>query len=102
MKWNGIVSQLGQTSIAARFAAANANQQASTHLRRSQPIAAMPHRLDRSLRAELPAQPPHAHVDDVGARIEVVSPDVRQQALAADDLALVQDEVVEQPKLPVG
>jgi hypothetical protein len=49
MKWNGIVSQLGQTAIATRFAAANANHATSTDLRRSEPVAAMPDRLDRSL-----------------------------------------------------
>src|SRR3954469_7253877 len=101
MKWNGIVSQLGQSSIAARFAAANANHAHSTALRRSQPIPAMPHRFDRSLGAQLPAQPPDAHVHDVRARIEVISPYVREQALTADDLALVDDEVVQQPELPV-
>src|SRR5438034_7524539 len=102
MKWKGIVSQLGQSSIAARFARANASHASSTYLARSQPIAAMPNRLDRSLRAEFAAQPPHAHFDDVRVRVEVVSPHVREQALAADDLALVLDEVMQEPELAVG
>src|SRR5690242_6920367 len=100
MKWNGIVSQSGQSSIATRFAAAKANHAASTALRCNQPIAAMPHGLDR-VGAELLPQPADADLDDVRLRIEVVSPDVREQALAADDLALVQDEVVQEPELAV-
>ena len=58
--------------------------------------------LDRGSRAELLPQPPDANVDHVRARVEVVSPDVREQPLPADDLALVQDEVVEEAELPVG
>src|SRR5438034_890769 len=94
MKWKGIVSQVGQSSIATRFAAANANHAASTapkRLSRGEPVPAMPHGLDRGLRAELLPQPPDADVDHVGPRIEVVPPDVREQALARHDLALVQD-----------
>ena len=53
MKWNGIVSQLGTSAIATRFAAANANHATSTPLRRRKPIAAMPHRLDGRVRAQL-------------------------------------------------
>src|ERR671931_162302 len=137
MKWNGIVSQLGQSAIARRFARANANHATSIALRRKAPlatptieagralparpsdapcwgpalmpslssgdesIAAMPDRFDR-VRAELLAQPPDAHLDDVRARVEVVAPDVREQPLAAHDLALVQNEVVQQPELAVG
>src|SRR5712691_750399 len=102
MKWNGIVSQLGASAIATRFAAANANQASSTALRRSKPITAMPDRLDRCSRAELLPQPPDADVDDVRPRIEVVAPDLGEEPLAADDLALVTDEVVEEAELAVG
>src|SRR5512144_3194332 len=102
MKWKGTVSQLGKRVIATRFAAANANQAASTDLCRSQPIAAMSHRLDRRVRAELLPQSPDADVDDVRAGVEVVAPDLREQPLAADDLALVAREMVQQPELAVG
>src|SRR5438045_9091475 len=61
-KWNGIVSQLGHATIAAKFAAAKTAQAASRGLRRSQPIARIPHRLDCRLRPELLSQPPHADV----------------------------------------
>src|SRR2546423_8115227 len=102
MKWKGIVSQLGQSSIAARFAAATASKARWTSLARTQPIAAMPHSLDRSAGAELAPQASYAHLDYVRARVEVVPPDLREQALAADDLALVLDEVVQEAKLTVG
>src|ERR1051325_2188662 len=101
MKWNGIVSQSGQSCIATRFAAAKANHAASTALRRNKPIAAMSHGLD-GVRPELLPKPADADLDDVRARVEVVPPDVREQALAADDLAFVQDEVVQEPELAVG
>src|SRR5437868_15526003 len=75
-KWNGIVSQLGHATIAPKFAAANAAQASSTALRRDQAITRMSHRLDGSVRSELPAKPPDADVDHVRARVEVVAPDV--------------------------
>src|SRR5207302_1083630 len=102
MKWKGMVSQLGHSSIAARFAAANANHASSTELRRSESITAMSHRLDGSVLAELLPEPPDADLDDVRARIEVVAPDVREQPLPAHDLALVEHQVVEEPELAVG
>src|SRR6266704_1167453 len=101
MKWNGIVSQLPQRRIPTRFATANTPQAISSGLRRNQSVARMSHRLDRRLRAELLPEPPHTNVDDVRARIEVVTPDLRQKPLAADHLAGVLDEVVEQAKLAV-
>src|SRR5438094_4241590 len=97
-----MVSQLGHSSIAARFAPANANHASSTKLRRSETITAMPHRLDGSVLAELLPQPPDADLDNVRARIEVVAPDVREQPLAAHDLALVEHQVVQEPELAVG
>src|SRR5438552_18673407 len=114
MKWNGTVSQLCHRAIATRFAAAKATHaiskrkaptrrrrprgragfaRASVGLRSSNPIPRVPDGLDR-LGAELLPQPPDADVDDVRAGVEVVAPDLREQALAAHDLAGVQHEVV--------
>ena len=62
----------------------------------------MPDRLDGRVRAELLPQPAHADVDDVRPRIEVVAPHLGQQALAADHLARVQKQVMEEPELAVG
>src|SRR5512141_2170362 len=101
MKWNGIVSQLGASPIATRFATANASHASSTRLCRSQPIPAMPHRLDRRLGAELLPQPPHADVDHVRARVEVVAPHVGEQPLPAEHLALVAHAVVQEPELAI-
>src|SRR5690242_13986317 len=101
MKWNGIVSQFGQSSIATRFAPANANHAISIALCCSEPITAMPHRFDRRLRAELLSQPPDADLDDVGARIEVIAPHVREQSFPAHHLALVQDQVMQEPELAI-
>src|SRR5580765_8449090 len=95
-KWKGMVSQPGQRPMAARFATAKAPQASSTRLCRSDSIARIPHRLDRRLRPELLPDPPHADLDHVRPGIEVVSPDVGEQALAADDLARVLEQVVEQ------
>src|SRR4249920_882446 len=122
MKWKGIVSQLGRASIAARFAAVKTSQATSTHDsprvhlgrcvesldlinlalgRGREPVAAVSHRLDRRLRAELLPEPPDAHVDDVRARVEVVAPDIREQPLATHHFALVQNEVVQEAELAV-
>src|ERR1035438_5081478 len=49
-------------------------------------VALTAYRLDQA-EAELRAQPPHAHVDDVGAWVEVVSPYRRQQLSFRDRLA---------------
>src|SRR5438270_12420591 len=62
----------------------------------------MPYRLDGCVRPELLAQSADADVDDVRARVEVVAPDLGEQALAAHDLARVEDQVVEEPELAVG
>src|SRR5438094_650651 len=100
MKWNGTVSHVSQTTIATRFATANANHASSTCLpRKAVPDRA--HGLDRRVRPELLAHAAHAHLDDVGARIELVSPDLGEQPLAADDLARAFGEKEQQPELPV-
>src|SRR5438270_10789948 len=101
MKWNGIVSQLGQRSIAPRFAIAKAHQAASTALR-GKAIPGMAHGLDRNPGAELLPHPPDADVDDVGAGIEVIAPDLGEQALAADDDARLGGESVQDPELELG
>ena len=75
-KWNGIVSQLGHAIIAPMFAAAKAAHPTSTECLRDQAITGMSNRLDRGVGAELLAQPPHADVDDVGAGVEAIPPDV--------------------------
>ena len=48
---------------------------------------------------DLLAQPAHQHVDDVGLRVEVVFPDVRQDHRLRDDLAGVAHQVLEQREL---
>src|SRR2546423_13312468 len=102
MKWNGIVSQLAQRTIAARFARAKTAQATSTRLRSNHSITGMSDRLDRCARAELLPETPNADVDHVRARIEVVAPDLGEQPLTADHLAGVLDEMVEETKLTVG
>src|SRR2546422_5990194 len=96
-----MVSQPGHKLIATKFAIANAPQAASGQLRRNTPITRMANRLDRRVRAELLAQAADADVDDIRAWIEVVAPDLRQQPFAADHLALVLQQVVEDAKLTV-
>src|SRR5690348_6441362 len=88
--------------MAATFAIANSTHHVSTERLRSQAIADMADRLDRGIRAQLPAQPADADVDDVRTRIEAVAPDVGEQPLAADHLPRVEHEVMEQAELPVG
>src|SRR6266545_3703440 len=102
MKWNGIVSQSGQAAIAPTFASANASQASSIALGRAEPVARMTDSLDGGLLAQLLTQPPDADLDDVRPRVEVVAPDIGEEALAADGLTCVLDQVVEQVKLPVG
>src|SRR5947208_4502998 len=102
MKWNGIVSQLGQSSIAPRFATANSpHAPSSRRYLGSKPVPHVTDGLDRS-RPELLPQPADADIDDVRARVEVIAPDIGEQLLAADDLAAMAYEVVEQPELAVG
>src|ERR1051326_4190591 len=100
-KWNGIVSQAGHAIIASQLAIAKRPHRTSTELRRSQPVASMADGLDLGVGPELLPEAPHADVDDVRARVEVVSPHVCEQAFAADHLAGVQEQVMEQPELPV-
>src|SRR5438105_12549221 len=99
MKWKGMVSHLSHRIIAAMFASANAPQAISTFLRRSKPVPRVAHGLDRCALAELLAHPPDTDLGDVRAGIEVVAPDLGEQPLAADHLAGVEHQVVQQPEL---
>src|SRR5947208_1087043 len=96
-----MVSQLSHSSIASRFATANAPHARSTRSGRGNTISDVTNGLDRG-RAELLPQPADADVDDVGARIEVVAPDSLEQLLPADDLVRVTGEMVQEPELAVG
>src|SRR4051812_17057042 len=101
MKWNGIVSQRPQRSMATTFATANANQASSSFLVRKS-VAHATHGLDRRVVPELLANAAHADVDDVGTGIEVVPPHLRKQALAANDLARMLGEANQEPELSLG
>src|SRR5437016_2170358 len=101
MKWNAIVSQLAHRAIAARFAAANATQRRSIGLSRRKPVPDVTHGLDRR-RPELLPEAADADVHDVGPRIEVVAPHLREQLLPAADLVGMRDQVAQQLKLAVG
>src|SRR6478672_5560066 len=102
MTWKGIVSHEGQATITARQPTASAPHAASSWLGDRQPVTRMAHRLDRGGGTELLAQAPDAHLDDVGAGVEAVAPDLGEQTLAAHDLAGMSGEVVEQAEPPVG
>src|SRR5437762_9157581 len=102
MKWNGTVSHRSQRTIASRFATANATQPSSTALRLSQSVAGMTNGFDRRSGPELLAQPADADVDDIRAWIEVITPDLGEQPLAADDFAGAFEQAVEKLELTVG
>src|SRR5215213_7369307 len=95
MKWKGTVSHRGTSTMATKLAAAKASQatstqpEASARCRRSwdgDPIALTSHGHDR-VGAELGPEPAHVDIDHVGARVEVVVPDRRQEPLLGQDLA---------------
>ena len=87
MKWNGIVSQLGHRIMAASVRDREPEPRDVDRLRPPQPDTPHGEPSRSALGAELLPQPPDADVDDVRARVEVVAPDLREQLLAADDLA---------------
>src|SRR3954447_417204 len=62
----------------------------------------MADRLDRRAGPEFLAQPADADVDHVRARIEVITPDLGKQPLAADDLARAFEQAVQELELAVG
>src|SRR5258708_5588393 len=98
MKWNGIVSHVSHFTMATTFTTANANQASSTLLfRKAVPDRA--HGFDLRVCSELLAKAPHADLDDVRARIEVVTPDLGEQPFAAHDLPGSLGEEEEQAKL---
>src|SRR2546425_5623479 len=101
MRWKGIVSHVGQSTITPSHTLESATQPMSRRLGVTQPVARMTNGFDPGGRPELLPQPAHADVDHVRARIEAVSPHLREQPLAADDLARVRDEVVEEPELAI-
>src|SRR5580704_4827705 len=110
MKWKGTVSQPANAKIAIRLTTENAAHTASSRagrngqlslmanrpsppMRSARPpsavgklIALTAYRLDQA-EAELGPQAPHAHVDHVGARVEVVSPHAGQQPALGHRLA---------------
>src|SRR5688572_31954134 len=65
------------------------------------PVARTAHGGDRRRFAELAAQVPDVDVHDVGRRIGVVLPDGEQDLRAAQHLARMAQEVLEQGELPV-
>src|SRR5581483_7180499 len=102
MKWNGIVSHDGESTMTTRQPAENSAQLSSSQSGRGQPVTRMSHRFDRPVRPELLAEPPDAHVDDVRPRVEAVPPHLGEEPLAAHHLARVRDEVIQQPEFAVG
>src|SRR6266849_4121677 len=62
------------------------------------PVPGTAHRLDQ-VEPELRPQPPHADVDHVGAGVEVVPPDRRQQLIFGDRMTSVPHELPEQQEL---
>ena len=70
----------------------------STTTERREPVPHAAHGLE-ALGPELAAQVADVDVDDVGAGVEVVAPDVREQLLAAEDLARVAQERLQQREL---
>src|SRR6266566_2092623 len=110
MKWNGTVSHVGMTSIAARLASENTTQATSIHRSRcghsiaSGRIEAVPNPTDRGdrVRTDLRAEPADVHVDHVRARVEVVTPDRREQPLLRDRAPRVSHQLLQQQELAVG
>src|SRR4029453_2584107 len=110
MKWNGTVSHCGTSAIATRLAAAKTTQakssqpEASTRCRRSRDgdaIALTSHARDR-VGAELGPEPAHVDIHHVGARVEVIAPDRRQEPLLGHDLVWTLHELAQQQELPLG
>src|SRR4051794_34247643 len=101
-KWNGTVCQSCQRTIATMLIAAKAAQARSGHrAERADPVSGMADGFD-DVAAELGAQAADAHVDDIGARVERVAPDLRQQLGAGAHGAAVGREVLEQQELALA
>src|SRR5512132_1928658 len=110
MKWNGTVSHSGASAIATRLASAKPTQTRSSHpeasirCRRSLDGDAIPltsHGRDR-VGAELGPDPAHVDIHHVGARVEVVVPDRRQEPLLGHDPARMLHELAEEQELALG
>src|SRR5690242_1742465 len=125
MKWKGTVSQPANAKIATRLTAENATHTASSsagrngqlsltadlpspEMRSARPpsvvaklIALTAYRLDQA-EAELGSQAPDAHVDHVGARVEVVSPHAGQQPALGHRLTVVLGQLAQQQELQPG
>src|SRR5581483_1479182 len=102
MKWNGIVSQSGVSSIAVRLSTAKTTQRASIRLSCSQAVTHIANGLDRGLRSQLAPEPANRYIHHVGARVEVVTPHMGEELLAAHHLARALEQEVQQPELAVG
>src|SRR5947209_11452608 len=101
-KWNGTVCHWSSQSMTPMFAAANAPQRSSGQRRAMRErVSGMADCFDHGA-AELGAQAADVDVDDVGARVEAAAPDLVEQLRAGADLALVEDQVLEQQELARG
>ena len=107
MVWH---AQRRRSAMATRLASAKPTQTRSSQRRRSgQPkrsvrgdsIPLTSHGRDR-VGAQLGPEPAHIDVDHVGAGIEVVLPDRRQQPLLGDGIAVVLHELAQQQELAFG
>src|SRR5919108_1262651 len=110
MKWKGTVSHCGTSAMATRLATAKTAQatssqpEVSSWCPRSRDDDAIPltsHGRDRG-GAELGPEPAHVDVHDVGARVEVVAPDRRQEPLLGHDPARMPHELTEEQEFPLG
>src|SRR5215218_7953137 len=110
MKWKGTVSHCGTNTMATRLATAKTAQatssqpEVSSWCPRSWDDDAIPltsHGSDGG-GAELGPEPAHVDVHDVGARVEVVAPDRRQEPLLGHDLVWTLHELAEEQELPLG
>src|SRR5439155_15232827 len=110
MKWNGTVSHDPNTNMANRLRRANAPQATSIQCLRSadcrrsgaiDPISFPADGLDQ-VRSQLRSKPPNVDVHDIGAGVEVISPNGIQQALLGHRLAGVFHQLLEEKKLAFG
>src|SRR6476646_681750 len=110
MTWNGTVAHEGMRSIAARLASENSPQATPIHRSRfghssaSGRIEPVSHPTDRGdrVRTELRAKAANVDVDHVGPRVEVVTPDRRQQPLLRHGASRVPHQLLKEEELSVG
>src|SRR5579859_779293 len=114
MMWNGIVSSDGQNTIAATLTTTRSIQATPRPLRGPsrpsagvlrladrEPISLTPHRGDEVV-AELRAQSPHAHADDVRAGLELIPPHRREELPLGHRLAGVVHQLAQHEELKPG